>query len=216
MKTSALAVALLSLLPAALAAETAGPSPTESYGCEPHGDHYHCEGLRATLSTSVTEAAAAATTTEAHDHDEDEDEDEHDHSAGTASAGASPTESWGCEPHGDHYHCEGSRATLTTVVSSAAAATTTAESETHDHDHEDEETASAAASPTESYGCEPHGDHWHCDGARTATEAGSDSTPTANATPTDEEESTATPTNNAAGMDIVPVLGLVAAAVFAL
>lgn len=26
------------------AVEDIGPSPTESVGCEPHGDHWHCEG----------------------------------------------------------------------------------------------------------------------------------------------------------------------------
>ena len=159
MKTAAFALALLGLFPSAFA-ETLAASPTESYGCEPHGDHYHCEGARATLSTSVTEEAAAATTT--HVHDEDEDEDDHDHAEGSGSLAASPTESYGCEPHGDHYHCEGARATLSTVVTSvvtskAAAATTT---EAHDHDEDETDTASAGASPTESYGCEPHGDHW--------------------------------------------------------
>lgn len=38
MKTTAFAVALLGFLPAVFA-QDAAPSPTESYGCEPHGDH---------------------------------------------------------------------------------------------------------------------------------------------------------------------------------
>ena len=64
------------------ASESLPPSPTESVGCEPHGDHWHCE------------AAATATGTASVDDD-------------AASAGSSPTESIGCEPHGDHWHCEG-------------------------------------------------------------------------------------------------------------
>ncbi|KAH6955807.1 hypothetical protein BKA56DRAFT_681269 [Ilyonectria sp. MPI-CAGE-AT-0026] len=219
MKTAAIAIALLGLLPSTFA-QTLAASPTESYGCEPHGDHYHCEGARATLSTVVTSAAAAATT-EAHDHDEDDhDEDEHTDASGTGTLAASPTESYGCEPHGDHYHCEGARATLSTVVSQAAAATTT---EAHDHDDHDDETGtgSAAASPTESYGCEAHGDHWHCDGAR-ATTGGSDSTPAASDSTAAASNSTPTASGNAvtatgaAGMEMVPILGMVAAAVLAL
>ncbi|KAK7418443.1 hypothetical protein QQX98_003935 [Neonectria punicea] len=206
MKTAAFALALLGLFPSALA-ETLAPSPTESYGCEPHGDHYHCEGARATLSTVVTSEAAAATT--AH-----EDEDDHDHAEGSGTLAASPTESYGCEPHGDHYHCEGARATLSTVVTSASV-TAAATTEAHDHDEDETDTAAAGPSPTESFGCEPHGDHWHCDGARTATETetaietpGSASTPT-----TSGDAATAT---GAAGMEMVPILGMVVAAVLAL
>ncbi|KAH7129883.1 hypothetical protein B0J13DRAFT_610973 [Dactylonectria estremocensis] len=223
MKTATFAVALLGLFPSAFA-ETLAASPTESYGCEPHDDHWHCEGARATLSTAVAETAAAATTSEVHDHDH-EDEDEHDHSSGTGSLAPSPTESWGCEPHGDHYHCSGAVATLSTVVTSAAvsdaaATTTEAHDDEDDHDHSSG-TGTIAASPTESYGCEPHGDHWHCDGARAttgssdATIAASASTPAASdSTPTASGDSS-TPTG-AAAMDVVPILGMVAAAVFAL
>lgn len=207
-----------------------------------HGLNRHCEGARATLSTAVAETAAAATTSEVHDHDH-EDEDEHDHSSGTGSLAPSPTESWGCEPHGDHYHCSGAVATLSTVVTSAAvsdaaATTTEAHDDEDDHDHSSG-TGTIAASPTESYGCEPHGDHWyalslslceprliasphrHCDGARAttgssdATIAASASTPAASdSTPTASGDSS-TPTG-AAAMDVVPILGMVAAAVFAL
>lgn len=48
-----------------------------------------------------------------------------------------PTESTGCELHGDHYHCEGP---ATGTVSGVPAA------------------------PTESTGCVLHGDHYHCEG----------------------------------------------------
>jgi hypothetical protein len=40
MKVAAYAAVLLGLVSAALAQETPGPSPTESFGCEPHGDHW--------------------------------------------------------------------------------------------------------------------------------------------------------------------------------
>lgn len=76
MKTATFAVALLGLFPAVFA-ETLAPSPTESTGCEPHGDHWHCE---------------AARTAEDHSHA----------SGATESLAPSPTESTGCEPHGDH------------------------------------------------------------------------------------------------------------------
>ncbi|KAF3809705.1 hypothetical protein GCG54_00005246 [Colletotrichum gloeosporioides] len=80
---------------------TLAPSPTESYGCEIHVDHYHCEGARSTTgaagaATTLTSAVAATTTaTEDHDHD-------HDHASGTGSLAPSPTESVGCVPHSDH------------------------------------------------------------------------------------------------------------------
>lgn len=94
-----------------LAQETAGPSPTESVGCEPHGDHWHCDGPAPTAGP-VTGTAAAATTlpvtsSASHDHDHDDDDHDHgdddDHSAGAGSLKPSPTESVGCEPHGDHW-----------------------------------------------------------------------------------------------------------------
>lgn len=88
------------------------PSPTESVGCEPHGDHWHCDGPR------VTDASAVTTAT--HDHD---DED-HDHSA-TGVLPPSPTESVDCEPHGDHWHCDGPRSTLNTGAGVDANATVT-------------------------------------------------------------------------------------------
>ena len=53
-----------------------------------------------------------------------------------------------------------------------AGVTPTESEEDHDHEHEDEDEESGAypatPSPTESAGCEPHGDHWHCDRPATA------------------------------------------------
>lgn len=69
----------------------------------------------------------------------------------------SPTESVGCEPHGDHWHCDGPAETGTGAEASTTSATA----------------SPAVPSPTESVGCEPHGDHWHCDGP---AETGSAST----------------------------------------
>ncbi|KAK8087356.1 hypothetical protein PG994_002330 [Apiospora phragmitis] len=86
-----------------------------------------------------------------------------------ATAGAAKSLSIGCEPHGDHWHCDGpapNAAPVSASGSAAAAAATTSASE-HDHDHESEHesgTGSLKPSPTESAGCEPHGDHWHCEG----------------------------------------------------
>lgn len=112
----------------------------------------HCEGARtATENNVVSTPAAVATTTAAHD-------DDHDHASGTGAIAPSPTESVGCEPHGDHWHCSGPRTALDTVVvtTSAAVAVTTSAHEEH---HDSAGTGSIAPSPTESVGCAPHGDH---------------------------------------------------------
>ncbi|CAI0654230.1 unnamed protein product [Colletotrichum noveboracense] len=84
---------------------TLPPAPTESYGCEPHGQHWHCEGAVATTgaagaATTLSTATTTATATEDHDHDD------HDHASGTASLAPSPTESSQCTPHGDHCAIE--------------------------------------------------------------------------------------------------------------
>jgi hypothetical protein len=170
MKTTTFAVALLGLFPAIFAQETLAPSPTESVGCEPHGDHCmfsspidqlneylisdigHCDGARSTLATE-----AKATTDAEHDDDHDHD---HDHdTTGTESLAPSPTESTGCEPHGDHWHCEAAK-------TGSMAKATNDHDDDDDHDHDDEDhshsagaTKSLSPSPTESIGCEPHGDH---------------------------------------------------------
>ncbi|RYP63147.1 hypothetical protein DL769_007058 [Monosporascus sp. CRB-8-3] len=160
MKTFSTAFAAL-LAAALAAAQSLPPSPTASVGCEPHGDHWHCEGpASVTAVDTVTSTSVVATTTSSHDHEE-----------GTESLAPSPTESVGCEPHGDHWHCEGPASATT----DAPAPSTTSDHDDEDHDHA-EGTGSLAPSPTESVGCEPHGDHWHCDGpAETATESGESS-----------------------------------------
>lgn len=107
MKWAAVHSALLLLLAAPALAQTtaapATPSPTESFGCVAHEDHWHCEGRR-------TDAPAQATATGAA-HDE---HDEHDHAAeaptktnAAPELAPSPTESIGCHSHGDHWHCSG-------------------------------------------------------------------------------------------------------------
>ena len=67
-------------------------------------------------------------------------------------------------------HCDGPRVTSASTTSSA-----THDEDDHDHDeHTDTSgTGSLKPSPTESYGCEPHGDHWHCEGPVTASVSGS-------------------------------------------
>ncbi|GAB1309905.1 hypothetical protein MFIFM68171_00115 [Madurella fahalii] len=117
MKAVTYAALFLGLLSAALAQEDPGPSPTESVGCVPHNDHWDCEGPRVTTQptgvtttattggtdTAITSAPALTTTSSAGD----EDDEDHTDAPGTGSLGPSPTESFGCEPHGDHWHCEG-------------------------------------------------------------------------------------------------------------
>lgn len=39
------------------------PSPTASEGCEPHGDHWHCDGPVETGDSSSTSDAAASSAT---------------------------------------------------------------------------------------------------------------------------------------------------------
>ncbi|KAK0739363.1 hypothetical protein B0T21DRAFT_362482 [Apiosordaria backusii] len=125
-------------LSAFTAAQELAPSPTESVGCEPHGDHWHCDGPRPTapaitatpvIITTSQPAAIPATTTAApqddhdHDHDDEEEHDHDDHSVGLLPP--SPTASIGCEPHGDHWHCEGpAPTTIATVTTSGVVAGT--------------------------------------------------------------------------------------------
>lgn len=127
---------LLALSPLVLA-QTLAPSPAESIGCEAHGDHWHCDGPRSTLVTittgpTATGATAVPTTaiSKSHDHDHESESDHHhehsstdahDHDAhATASLKPSPTESTGCTPHGDHWHCTGTKADATGGASAAA------------------------------------------------------------------------------------------------
>ncbi|KAH8201624.1 hypothetical protein TruAng_004230 [Truncatella angustata] len=111
-------------------AQTLAPSPTESVGCEPHEDHWHCDGpvstSSATFTTTVSGSAATittATSTSSEHHDEEE------HSAGTGSLAPSPTESVGCESHGDHWHCDSPASTSgsnSAVITTSGSAATTA------------------------------------------------------------------------------------------
>ncbi|KAK4166329.1 hypothetical protein QBC43DRAFT_332558 [Cladorrhinum sp. PSN259] len=145
MKAVTYAALLMGVLTTALG-QTLGPSPTESVGCVPHGDHWDCEGARVTadVTTATGPALTTAPTTTAHHDDDDHDhsDDEHDDPTGTGSIKPSPTESYGCEAHGDHWHCEGhvtvsptgsGLTTLTTTTSTSslaagAASTTTSTS----------------------------------------------------------------------------------------
>ncbi|KAI6783637.1 uncharacterized protein J7T54_005666 [Emericellopsis cladophorae] len=185
--------------------DAAGPSPTESVGCEPHGDHWHCEGPAETAAASAIDEVEAA--------------------------GPSPTESVGCEPHGDHWHCE-AHVSETGATASATEAHDHEEEDDHDHEHSDEEHSheehsdeehsdeehsdedveAAGPSPTESVGCEPHGDHWHCEGPAETAPAETEETPGATETPGAEE-----PEGGNAGLtNIVPLVGAIAAAAMAL
>ena len=143
----------------------------------------HCDGpATATSLSAVTSGSATVAPTTAAEEEEE-----------TESLPPSPTASLGCEPHGDHWHCDGPAATgssssLITVTSASATATVTS--------HTDEAgTESLAPSPTESVGCEPHGDHWHCDGpAETSSSGSATETSTAAA-----EETSSVATGAAAG-----------------
>ncbi|KAK4176268.1 hypothetical protein QBC36DRAFT_11990 [Triangularia setosa] len=128
------------------AAQELAPSPTESVGCEPHGDHWHCDGPRVTaptptatpviITTSQTAVIPATTTAvhhgdHDHDHDDHDDEDrdhDHDNDHDDHSIGVlppSPTASVGCVAHGDHWDCTGpAPTTIATVTTSGVASGT--------------------------------------------------------------------------------------------
>lgn len=146
MKYPSLLLAIVALASSVRAQEDPGPSPTASVGCEPHGDHWYVDAI--TLSrvivyilTGFRHCDGPATPTSV--------------SSIITPAVPSPTESVGCEPHGDHWHCDGP---ASTSVGESITATTVV--------------TPTVPSPVESVGCEPHGDHWHCDGpAETTTTA---------------------------------------------
>ncbi|KAK0667036.1 hypothetical protein QBC41DRAFT_396708 [Cercophora samala] len=140
MKTFSAAIILA--LSAFSAAQELAPSPTESVGCEPHGDHWHCDGPRVTvpattatpviITTSEAVAVPATTTAAVHDDDHDHDHNhDHDH-----------------DHDDDHSHDH---------------------NDEEDHDHDDHSAGVLPPSPTASIGCEPHGDHWHCEGPAPTT-----------------------------------------------
>ncbi|CAG9988571.1 unnamed protein product [Clonostachys byssicola] len=195
MRTSTFTALLgLGLLPLGLAQSSSsvnpGPSPTNSVGCEPHGDHWHCEGP-ATQTGAVTSATGSASVTASHNHDHDDD-----HSSGTASLKPSPTNSVGCEPHGDHWHCTGPATGAASVTTPSTAHTDAAG------------TGSLKPSPTESVGCEPHGDHWHCDGPATTAAVSGSGTSTGAASSSTQ--------GGMAAAEFVPLAGAFAAVAFAL
>ncbi|ETS74019.1 hypothetical protein PFICI_13885 [Pestalotiopsis fici W106-1] len=104
-------------------AQSLAPSPTESVGCEAHEDHWHCDGPVSTTQAESSITTTFATTTTATSTSSEED---HDHESGTGSLAPSPTESVGCEPHGDHWHCDGPASTTaaSNATSSSTASTT--------------------------------------------------------------------------------------------
>ena len=115
----------------------------------------HCDGPRAAGVATTTSAAAAAV----------EDEE-------TATPTfPPPTESVGCVAHEDHYDCEGPATGAATATSTAAAAAVGAEEDAEEHDDEHETETPTFPAPTESVGCEAHGDHYHCEGPATAAQA---------------------------------------------
>lgn len=192
MKATTVSVALLSLVSTAIA-QTLPPAPTESVGCEPHGDHWHCAGPAPKPSSgAVTQTSAAPTQTGAHD-----DHDDHDHETGSGVLPPSPTASVGCEPHGDHWHCAGPKPASTT---SAPAASSSAAGGDHGAG-----TGVLPPSPSASTGCEPHGDHWHCAGPKVT----SSSAPAPSASGARNSTTTPPPVAAAAGAVVVPVAGLV-------
>ncbi|KAH8597741.1 hypothetical protein B0O99DRAFT_592301 [Bisporella sp. PMI_857] len=162
MKPSAVVFAALSLFPPIVLSQTnPGPSPTNSYGCEAHDDCWHCDGPITSTAAVVAQTTLPATTTTSHDDHEDHD----DHESGTGTLAPSPTESVGCESHGDHWHCDGPASTST--LPDRVLTATSDDHDDDDHDHPATTgTGSLIPSPTESVGCEAHGDHWHCDGPR--------------------------------------------------
>ncbi|KAL4972478.1 hypothetical protein BDW66DRAFT_154692 [Aspergillus desertorum] len=157
--------------------------------------------------------------------------------------GPSPTESVGCEPHGDHWHCD-APATSTDALSEStsetlppsptesigceahddhwhcdAPATTTgsdASSTSTDIEITKSDSATLPPSPTESVGCEPHEDHWHCDGPAETGSTSSDNDHSTTTTATQEvgaEETGSEEPENAAGMLSVKITGVVAVAI---
>jgi hypothetical protein len=150
MKSSAL-LFFFGLHALAVLAQTLSPSPTESVGCVPHNDHWYvaqstsfytlsrqphrlqhdipsneafrtliriyrdCDGPRPTTSAGTPPATTVTPTSSAHDHNDDDDD--HTDASGSGTLGPSPTASVGCEPHGDHWHCDGPRPAGTTINS---------------------------------------------------------------------------------------------------
>ncbi|KAL8672388.1 MAG: hypothetical protein Q9224_007580, partial [Gallowayella concinna] len=128
----------------------ASPPPTESVGCVAHGDHYHCSGPATNAATATAAAAAQG-----------------ENSGSETPASPPPTGSVGCVAHGDHYHCSGPATAASTATATSAAA---AAEDEHEHEHESEGATPTYPAPTESVGCEAHGDHYHCSGPAAAVQ----------------------------------------------
>ncbi|KAJ5990378.1 hypothetical protein N7499_010889 [Penicillium canescens] len=112
-------LAITILLSSAVLAQEPGASPTASIGCEPHGDHWHCDGpasTTASLGSSTASDAEVATTSAATSTT----------SASVTPTIPSPTESAGCEPHNDHWHCDGPIETSSSSASASASASSSA------------------------------------------------------------------------------------------
>ncbi|KAL2360177.1 hypothetical protein RJZ56_006948 [Blastomyces dermatitidis] len=135
------AISLLSTPASFVLGQDPGPSPTESVGCTPHGDHWHCTGPR--LTTGAAEDTATHTAADPGPSPTESvgctPHGDHWHCAGprlttgaskdtavhtAADPGPSPTESVGCKPHGDHWHCAGPRLSTNAVTTGSAAPTT--------------------------------------------------------------------------------------------
>ncbi|KAJ5770292.1 uncharacterized protein N7511_002343 [Penicillium nucicola] len=124
-------LAIMALLSSTVLAQSQdpGPSPTASTGCEPHGDHWHCDG-----PVSMTTSASLGSSTAS-------DFDVLTTSDGTSTISSktsvtptmpSPTESVGCEPHNDHWHCDGPRETSSSSLRASATASASASAVTDD------------------------------------------------------------------------------------
>ncbi|KAJ5295653.1 hypothetical protein PENANT_c001G05910 [Penicillium antarcticum] len=125
-----LAIAALLSSSALAQSQDPGPSPTASIGCEPHGDHWHCDGPASTSATDSVVLSTASdvevTTTSAADATT---------SASVTPTMPSPTESVGCEPHNDHWHCDGPRETSSSSSSTSASASASASAGAEDEEN---------------------------------------------------------------------------------
>ncbi|KAI0595423.1 hypothetical protein F4775DRAFT_569660 [Biscogniauxia sp. FL1348] len=188
MKSSAFGFVVL-LASSSVLAQSLPPSPTASVGCEPHGDHWHCDGPATVTSISTTASSS------------------HDHAEESETLPPSPTESVGCEAHGDHWHCDGPASATASQTASATS------SHSHDDDEEHEETGVLAPSPTESVGCEAHGDHWHCDGPAVTSSAANS---TASVTASTSSTATAVISTGGAGIVTWNLMATIGALAFAM
>ncbi|KXG51578.1 uncharacterized protein PGRI_089710 [Penicillium griseofulvum] len=116
MRFSVYVIALMTSVSSGVLAQDPGPSPTASVGCEPHGDHWHCDGPASTGVSVTSTASEVEASTTAH----------------VTPTAPSPTESVGCEPHGDHWHCDGPAETASASASGSASASASASTSSKD------------------------------------------------------------------------------------